>query len=303
MVNENRTALKKPRYSLHRSSAGDTIFKVFNYAVFVLVIFITAYPFLYVLFKSMSSYGVSADGVKHVNFDFGAYQYILQEKDIYGAFLLTIFVVIVSTALHIFVTMLAAYPLTKKKLIGRNVFLIYILITMLFGGGLVPYYVLIRDLGLRNSVLVYIIPGLVSGFNIIIVKNFLYSIPASLEEAARIDGASYFDVIFRIYFPLSKPIISTIGLWFAVGKWNDWFTGMLYISKQNLYLIQNVLQSMLVNNTGMTNAMGFGNSAKYMLMDNVKMAVVIVATVPIICVYPFVQKNFIKGILLGSVKE
>lgn len=297
MVNKKRISLLK------RKTPGEAVFEVLNSIFFLLLAAITFYPFMYVLYKSLINYRVGSDGIKHTFFDFGAYAYIFKDNEIYTSFLLTVFVVIVSTTLHILVTMLAAYPLSKKHLRGRNGILIYILITMLFSGGLIPYYILMRDLGMRNNLLVYIIPGLVSGFNIIIVKNFLLSVPQSLEESARIDGASHFAVLFKIYFPLSKPIISTIALWFAVGKWNDWFTGMLYITKQKYFLIQNILQAMLINNTGVNNAMGFGTSEKFMLMESIKMAVIIVATIPIVCVYPFVQQYFIKGILLGSVKE
>lgn len=301
MVGRLRNGVAKVR----KMPAGEFAFQFANYTFFIFVGLITLYPFLHVVVKSLIAYRVDLAGIKHYYVDLGAYAHILTDERIIRSFFLTIFVVLVSSVLHVAITMLAAYPLSKRELRGRTPILLYILLTMLFSGGLVPFYILIRELGLRNSVLVYIVIGVVSGFNIIICKNFLQSVPQSLDESARIDGASHFGVLFRIYVPLSKPIMATIALWFAVGKWNDWFTGLLYISNQRLYLLQNVLQQMLILNQGMNDAMGFGSQSSDLLRmaDSVKMAVIVVATMPIVMVYPFVQKYFIKGVLLGSVKE
>lgn len=279
------------------------IFPIVNGIILSLVGLVTMFPLLYVLFKSLTTYSVDILGNKSTKFDFGAYEYIFRDDAILKAFLLTTFVVIVSTALHVFITMLAAYPLSKENLKGGKFMLIFVLITMVFSGGLMPYYILIGDLGLRNNVMVYIVPGLISGFNIIVARNFLAGIPSSLIESAKIDGASDFTVFFKIILPLSKPIICTIALWFAVAKWNDWMTGLLYIKQGDLKLLQNVLRDMLISGSGMNDALGLGTSDKFMLMENIKMAVIIVATVPILCVYPFVQKYFINGTMLGAVKE
>lgn len=287
-----------------KMTAGEKAFILLNALFLALVAIIMAYPMLHVVFKSLTNYRIDPVTKQSFNvFSFGAYEQVFENKSIFTSFFLTCGVVIVSTILHVFVTMLAAYPLSKKSLPGRSGMLIFVLITMLFSGGLIPYYILIRELGLRNNLLVYIIPGLVSGYNIIIAKNFLNSIPDSLEESAKIDGATDFRVLWSIVLPMSKPIISTIALWFAVGKWNDWMTGMFYVTKQSYMLLQNVLRDMLVFNSNMPDLMGLGRSDKYMLAENIKMAVIVVATVPIICVYPFVQKYFIKGVMLGSVKE
>ena len=279
------------------------LFPIINGIILSLVGLMTAFPLLYVLYKSLTTYSVDKMGNKSTHFDFGAYEYIFRDDAILKAFLLTAFVVIVSTALHVFITMLAAYPLSKEDLKGGKLMLIFVLITMVFSGGLMPYYILIGDLGLRNNIMVYIIPGLISGFNVIVARNFLAGIPSSLIESAKMDGASDYTVFFRIVLPLSKPIICTIALWFAVAKWNDWMTGLLYINQGDLKLLQNVLRDMLISGSGMNDALGLGTSDKFMLMENIKMAVIIVATVPILCVYPFVQKYFIKGTMLGAVKE
>lgn len=278
-------------------------FPIINGFLLSLVGLVTMFPLLYVLWKSLTTYSSDALGNKTTSFDLGAYEYIFRDDSILTAFLLTTGVVVVSVILHVLVTMLAAYPLSKEDLKGGKVMLVFVLITMVFSGGLMPYYILIGDLGLRNTVLVYIIPGLISGFNIVVARNFLSGIPSSLIESAKIDGASDFTVFFRIILPLSKPIICTIALWFAVAKWNDWMTGLLYIQQGNLKLLQNVLRDMLISGSGMNDALGLGTSEKFMLMENIKMAVIIVATVPILCIYPFVQKYFINGTMLGAVKE
>ena len=288
---------------VNKKTRSIKLFPIVNGIVLSAVGLVTVFPILYVLYKSLTTYSVDAMGHKSTKFDFGAYEYIFRDDAILKAFLLTAFVVIVSTALHVFITMLAAYPLSKENLKGGKIMLIFVLVTMVFSGGLMPYYILIGDLGLRNNVMVYIVPGLISGFNVIVARNFLAGIPSSLIESAKIDGASDFTVFFKIVLPLSKPIICTIALWFAVAKWNDWMTGLLYIQQSDLKLLQNVLRDMLISGSGMNDALGLGTSDKFMLMENIKMAVIIVATVPILCVYPFVQKYFINGTMLGAVKE
>lgn len=284
-------------------AARERVFQLVNGFFLCLVALATVFPLLYVLYKSLTIYSVDPMGVRRTFLDLGAYQYIFRDDSIGKAFFLTAGVVVVSTVLHVLVTMLAAYPLSKSDLKGRRVMLGFVLITMVFSGGLMPYYILIGDLNLRNNVLVYIIPGLVSGFNIIVARNFITGIPVSLEESAKIDGASDLTVFYRIVLPLSKPIICTIALWFAVAKWNDWMTGLLYVRQADLKLLQNVLRDMLISGSGMNDSLGLGTSDKFMLMENIKMAVIIVATVPILCIYPFVQKYFINGTMLGAVKE
>ncbi len=292
----------KAKHGIKRG-IGDRIFSLVNGFFLCLVALVTLFPLAYVLWKSLTTYSVDKMGVRHTHFDFGSYQYIFHDNSIIKAFLLTVVVVIISTALHVMITMMAAYTLSKDNLKGCKFLTAFVLITMVFSGGIMPYYILIGNLGLRNNLLVYIIPGLVSGFNIVVARNFMSSIPSSLEDAAKIDGASDFAAFFRIVLPLSKPIICTIALWFAVGKWNDYMTGMLYIKDADMKLLQNVLRDMLITNTGISDALGLGTSDKFMLMENIKMAVIIVATVPILCIYPFVQKYFINGTMLGAVKE
>ena len=202
--------------------------------------------------------------------------------------------------LHVFCCMLTAYPLTKKGLKGRTGILLFILFTMLFSGGLIPYYLLIQDLHLMNNPLIYILPGLVSGFDIIIAKNFLSGISDSLAESAQLDGAGEYRIFFSIYLPLSGPIMATLGLWSFVGKWNDWMTGVLYMQgKPNLQLIQTFLRRIL---NAATTQSGVADTEILNLSASIRMAIVVVGMLPIVLMYPFVQKHFVKGVMLGSVK-
>ena len=280
---------------------GERTFQIVNYVLFLLFGFIMLYPFIYVIKVSLENIRL-IDGVATKVYNFTAYGLVLANNKIYSAFFLTIFVVLVHTALHLALTFIAAYPLSKKHFKGRNVLLFFVLFTMLFSGGLIPSYILITQvLGWMDNLLVYIIPGVMTGFNIIIVKNFLQGIPESLEESAKLEGANDMQILFRIYIPLSLPIAATVALWAGVGKWNNWMTGVLYITDSDLYVLQNILRDMLV--AANTSTTGQGADRELMAMaDNVKMATVVIGTLPIVCIYPFVQKYFVKGMLIGSVK-
>ena len=290
--------LKRKLNGWFGKSAGDRTFHIINDIVFTLVGLIALYPFLYVVVKSLQAYDVSS-GVQRVTFSFAAYQMIFQDTGLIQTFFFTVFVVIAGTAANLFVTYFCAYALSQKKLKGRKFFLIYFLIPMYFSGGLIPSYILIRSLHLKNTISVYILPQLCSSFNLIIVKNFLYSLPESTQEAAMIDGADHFTVMWKICMPLSAPILATIGLWVAVGKWNDWMTGLLYIDQKELYIMQNYLRTVLVSSYSTDT----GNPDIMAKSEAMVMANIVVGILPIVASFPFVQKYFIKGMILGSVKE
>lgn len=279
-----------------------TIADVVIYAVLGLLTLSMIIPFLNVIAISLSDYKsvVQDKGMLWPkNFNVSAYS-IMFNPEIYRAMLVTIFSAVVGTLLHIAVCIMAAYALSKKFLPGRKFMLLFVIITMLFSGGLIPYYFVIRDLGLADTIWVYILPGAAGAYTIVMMKNFLLQIPSSLEEAARIDGASYFYILWRIIVPLSKPIIATLALFYGVGRWNDWFTAVLFVNNKDLYTIQNVLRDMIIqNNMG---AFGYVDLDK-VFTESVKMAAIVVSTVPIMLVYPFLQKYFVKGIFMGSVKE
>ena len=275
---------------------------VMIYIILGLLVVTMVVPFMNIISISLSDYtSVVSDKTMLIpkNLNFSAYK-IIFNVEVYRAFFLTAFVTVANTTLHIILCMMAVYPLAKKELPGRKVMFIYVLFTMLFSGGTIPFYILVRDLGLTDNVLVYILPGVVGAYTVVLMKNFIGQIPKSLEEAALTDGANYLYILFKIIFPLSKPIIATMALFNAVGVWNNWFTAVLFVKDKNLYLIQNVLREMLIEG----NMAAFGQTNLMQTFDDsVKMAAIIVSIIPIVAIYPFVQRYFTKGLYLGSVKE
>lgn len=296
---KQRRSLKKWALDIFGKNAEQRVFNIINYVLFTLFTLIMLAPFIYVLVVSFQQKAIVNDVSVNV-FGIGAYKHVLGNPNILRAFLNTIGTVLIGTAFAVCMTMLGAYPLSKKHMRGRGFLLVYVLITMLFSGGLIPFYLLIKNLGQGNSYLVYIVIGALGAFNIFIVKNFYQGIPVELEEAAKIDGANEFQVFFRVYLPLSKSIMATIALWISVGKWNDYMTGLLYIDSPQKLLIQNVLRDMLV--TASTTSGTGADAGMLNLSESIKMATVVIAMVPIMCVYPFVQKYFTKGVIMGSVK-
>ena len=281
-------------------TVGDRVFNIINYLFFAFLIFICFYPFFHVLKKSLIVNKI-VDGEKTQILSIESYIEILNNDGLLNAFLLSLGVVIVFVILHVFLTMLSAYPLSRGYLKGKKFILLFLIITMLFSGGLIPYYILIRDLGLRENILVYIIPGLISPFNIIIARNFIKTIPNEVFESAKIDGANEVQILFKIVFPLSGAIMATIALWAGVGKWNDWMTGVLYVTKdKDLWMIQQFLRNILIT---ASSGQGVVDPEIMMMAEGVKMAAIVISIVPIIVIYPFVQKFFVKGVLLGSVKS
>ena len=278
----------------------DIIFNSFNYVLFAFLLFVCFYPFYHVLKKSLVvSKLVNNEPTKVISFE--SYIKILENDGLVKSFALSILVVAVFVLLHVFLTMLSAYPLTKDNFKGRKQFLLMLIITMLFSGGLIPYYMLIRDLKLFGNPLVYIIPGLIGPYNIIIARNFIKTIPREVFESAKIDGANEVQILFKIVFPLSGAIMATIALWCGVGKWNDWMTGVLYMAdKPDYWMIQQFLRNILIT---ATSGQGVVDQEIMMMADGVKMAAIVISILPIVLIYPFVQKFFVKGVLLGSVKS
>ena len=276
----------------------DRTFHIVNYALFTIFAFVMFYPFLYVVLTSLKQNHI-VNGIAVQEWGISAYASVMSNKKLWIAFGTTLWTDILGTLVAVLFTFVTAYPLSRSHFRGKNAITFYFFFTTLFSGGLIPFYLLIRDLGLRDSYFVYLIPGLIGGYNIILMKNFLQSLPSELEESAKIDGANNLTIMFIIYFPLSGPILATIALWTAVGRWNNYMTGLLYIEDTSKLLIQNVLRSMIVTATNT----GAGIDPDVMNMaESVKMASVVIGTLPIIIVYPFVAKHFTKGVLTGSIK-
>ncbi|WP_278767303.1 carbohydrate ABC transporter permease [Eisenbergiella tayi] len=279
-------------------------FRLINGIILAVISLMTLYPFLYVIFASFSDpvklMGSSSLLLKPLGFSLNAYKKVFVNPSIYSGYLNTIFYVAAGTLVNILATCMAAYVLSRKQFMLRRFLTIMFIFTMYFNGGLIPSYLLIKDLGLINSRLSLILPGAVSTFNLMIMITGFEGIPQSLEESARIDGAGDWTILFRIIMPLAKPTIMVILLYYAVGHWNSWFNAMIYLRDADKMPIQIFLRDILTRSqlgamTGQTDVEDVGQTIKY--------ATIIVSTVPILCIYPFIQKHFVKGVMIGAVKE
>ncbi len=266
-------------------------------------------PFVYVFFTSFMPYEEYLENPMKIipsTIDFSAYKQLAEYDILWSAYGVTLFITIVGTALSVFFLVVSAYPLSKKNLIGNKFIMRMIIFTMFFNGGMIPNYLLIRNLGLIDNVWALILPGCLNAFYLILVKNFiLTTIPPSLEEAAEVDGASHLRILFRIIFPLLKPVIATMIVFCSVGYWNSYYSAMLYMSDRNKWPLQLVLRELIVRDSaaGLSQIAQQLNSANMSHSFTLKMAAIILTILPILVVYPFMQKHFVTGVTLGSVKE
>ncbi|URN96718.1 MAG: carbohydrate ABC transporter permease [Candidatus Pristimantibacillus lignocellulolyticus] len=298
-----------------RLSTGDKVVNVFIYTSLTILAFVSFYPFWNSLVISFNvGQDTSLGGITFWprKFTLDNYYVVLRDQRILDSFFISIFRTVAGTFLSIALTSMFAYGLAVKGVIGKKYYMIFAVITMYFNGGLIPFFLVNRELNLMNTFWVLVIPFAVSVFNMIIFRTFFREIPGELEESAKIDGCDTFGIFFRIILPLSGPVFATLGLFTAVFHWNDWFNVIIFIDKTELYPIQALLQQILRSNTmsEALNAAVTGSSAagdilslkKSVTSKSLTMATMIVATLPIIAVYPFVQKYFVKGVLVGSLK-
>ncbi|WP_311764890.1 carbohydrate ABC transporter permease [Paenibacillus agricola] len=274
------------------------------YAVLSLIALLTLFPFLYVVVISITSEAeVVRRGLVIIPeaVTFSAYKSVLGSgSGILPAYQITLFRTIVGTALNLLFTVVGAYVLSKRALPGRSGLLLFVIFTMLFSGGLIPTYMVVRTLELTNTIWALIIPGLISVFNLVVVKAFFEQLPVELEESAKVDGAGELRVLFGIILPLSLPSIATIGLFYAVGHWNSYFDAVIYINKSSLMPLQVILRNILLSSQNQQNVEQVNDATVSSLA--IQMASVIVSTVPILCVYPLIQGHFAKGVMIGAVK-
>lgn len=282
-------------------------------AVLSLLCLSVLYPFLYMLAISLNEGSDAARGGVYLwprSFTWINYEIVLGNAVIRHSYLITIARTILGTITGLLVTLLAAFGLSYRMLPLRGMLLSYILITMLFNGGIIPLYIQLFNLDLVNTFWVYIIPGMFSAWNMFVMLKFIQGIPEALVESAELDGAGPIRVLFQIIVPLSKPMLAALGLFTAVGHWNDWFSGAFYVTDQSLIPVQTFLQQLLTasdlsavfgSNTNQE-ALARGAQTQNVTLMSIKMAVVMVSALPILCVYPFLQKYFVKGVLIGSVK-
>lgn len=286
-----------------KKTAEDRIVDGIAYGVTLLLMISIILPFMQVITLSMSPASVVNKTGFHLiptNFDFSGYSKIATNDNFWHSYIITILRTVLGASAGVLITVLTAYPLAKRELPFRGGIMFFIVFTMYFSGGMIPKYLLIKQLGLTNNFLVYILPCLITGFALIITRNFFMGIPTALEESAKIDGASNMKVLFSIYLPLSMPVMATIGLWYSVQHWNSWMDNMLYVTEKKLYVLQYVLQTILIN--GQT--MDMEQTVDVVIhTETMKMAALVLSLVPIVCTYPFLQKYFVKGMIVGSVKE
>lgn len=290
-----------------RMTAGEKVFQVFLVAFISLMSVAMLYPFLHVLSVSLSTPAEAIRPGLHLypkEISLEAYAKTFVSSQIWVGYKNTIFRTVVGTIIALFVMSLTAYPLSKKYLPHRSFYTLLIVFTMFFSGGLIPAYMLIKGLGLINSVWVYILPVMIKTFSLLILRNFFMAIPSELEDSAKIDGASELRILMSIVLPLSKPVLATIGLWQAVNHWNDWFDGLLYIQDPSKMVLQIFLRKLIVSNEAQEiNAiMNQVPGMEIVTPETIKAATLMVATLPILIVYPFIQKYFVKGIMVGSLK-
>lgn len=289
-----------------KRTTGEKVFSVFNAIILCALVVLTLYPVLYVFFASLSDpiefYKNSKFLLKPAGFSLVSFKQVFADSRIWTGYANTLFYVTVGTTCSVLCTVLAAYCLSRRNLPGKNVFVMLMMFTMYFGGGMIPNFIVINSIGIFNTRAAMILPGLVSTYNFIIVLTYFKGLPYELEEAATIDGAGEFRILFQILLPLSKPVVSVIALYYLVGIWNNFMSALLYIRDESKYPLQLVLRDILIKGAvegGQEMAQVDDAAASE---ETLKYAVMVVSTVPVLCVYPFIQRYFVKGVMIGAVK-
>jgi putative aldouronate transport system permease protein len=292
-----------------RKSALEHCFDIFNIVFMALLSLLFIYPLLYVIFASFSE---PVELVKHtglllwpLGFSLSGYQIVLKTPHVLSGYLNTALYVVAGTSVNLLMSCLGAYVLSRKKLYIKRALTMAIVFTMYFGGGLIPFFLVVRGLGLYNTRLAMIVPTAIGTWNMIIIRTAFSQIPASLEEAAVIDGANDFTILFRVIIPVAKSTIAVMILFYAVGHWNAWFNAMIFLRDRNKYPLQLFLREILLSgslNNVDTSALG-DDLENTLTLNLIKYCTIIISTVPILCIYPFLQKYFTKGVMIGSVKE
>lgn len=291
--------------NIRANNLQDKAFDASMVIIVAVISILCIIPMIYLISVSLSSSGaVLARRVflLPVEMNFGAYEAVFNDKAILNSMIFTVWITILGAIGSMILTILAAYPLTKKHLKGRSFFLTLIIITMYFGGGMIPEYLLVRNLGLIDRFWALILPYMLNSFNLIILKTFFSGLPESLEESAYLDGANHFTILFKIVLPLSMPAIATLTLFYAVGRWNGFQDALMFVSKPSLYPLQLKLYMLVYNNQMSEVAIVEGSSSGGIAGENLKAAAVMFATVPILLVYPWLQRYFISGVTIGAIK-
>ncbi len=290
-----------------KRSTGERIFYFFDASFLIFLMILCLYPFLYVAFASVSN---PKDIVQHrgillcpLGFTLASYKMVFENPMILVGYRNTLIILVAGTSLNLLLTTLGAYGLSRKKLLLRNMIMFAVVFTMMFRGGLIPLYLQVRSLGLLDTRWALILPSAISAWNLIIMRTYFLTIPDSLEESARIDGANDWTILFRIIFPLAMPVVAVMLLFYGVYHWNSWFHAMIFLRERTLYPLQIILREILIANdtSGMTTSLVDVRDEEQ-IGETIKYSTIIVATLPILFIYPALQKYFMKGILIGAIK-
>ncbi|GIP40105.1 sugar ABC transporter permease [Paenibacillus sp. J31TS4] len=279
-------------------------FDIINIVVLLIVSVACLYPFVYMLAVSLSDKIAIAKGevwLWPVNFNLDNYRYVFEDGRVMKGYRNTILYVVLGTSTSLILTALGAYALSKKTMVFQKQIMLMIVFTMFFGGGMIPTFLVVKSLGLVNTIWAMVLPGAIGTWNLLIMRTFFSGLPSELEESGKIDGLSEIGIFFRIVLPLSKPVLATIGLYYAVGIWNNFMGPLLYLRSQSLFPLQVFLRNIVLSGELM-NGEASASSDLQIVGDALKFATILVSTLPILCVYPFIQKYFVKGALIGSVK-
>jgi len=292
---------------VYKKSIGERIFDIFNILLLTLASFAFLYPLWFVLISSVSSATALAAGEVTLwpqGLNFTAYERVFSDPKVWDSYGNTLIYVGLGTLINLTLTTLGAYPLSRRDLRGRGIFMMFIVFTMFFSGGLIPEYLNVRDLGLYDSRWAILIPGAISAYNLIVMRTFFQStIPHELIESGKLDGANEYRILWSVVLPLSMPVIAVMTLFYAVAHWNSWFSALIYLQNRDLYPLQLILREILISSQ--TNDMlgGVGSGDVAAISETIKYAMIVVSTLPILVIYPFLQKYFAKGVMLGGVKE
>ncbi|GAB6930231.1 carbohydrate ABC transporter permease [Paenibacillus sp. JCM 10914] len=288
-------------------SVSEVLFDYTNVILLCLLSIVTLYPFIYVLFASVST---PAEFVQHRGillwprgFSLDSYRMVFENPNIIRSYLNTILYVTVGTTLNIAMTALGAYGLSRKNVMWKGTIMMLIVMTMFFDGGLIPKYLLVRNLGLLDTYWALIIPSAMTTWNLIIMRTAFQAVPSALEESARIDGANDWTILLRIIIPLSLPVIAVMVLFYGVWHWNKWFDALIYLRERDLFPLQLILREILIQNDTSSMMTSVGGGDRMPVGETIKYATIMVATLPILFLYPFLQKYFVKGVMIGAIKE
>lgn len=292
---------------MKNQTIGEKVFNIFNIGIMIILVIITLYPFLYVIFASLSNPDllIAHSGLLFapLGFNLLSYKAVLSYDAIWRSYGNTLFIVVVGVALNIVLTSFGAYALSRRDFMWKKHVMLFIVFTMFFSGGLIPFFFTVKELGMYNTLWSVIIPGAISTFNLIILRSAFETLPVSLEESAEIDGAGHFTILSRIIFPLSLPTVAVVALYYAVGHWNAWFNASIFIADRRLFPLQLVLREILLANDTSSMSGSFNADSQVQIGETIKYALIIVSTLPILIAYPYLQKYFVKGTMIGAVKE